>query len=160
YNAGMMGRRAQAVQDGLYLPLPIGDREQQNRLAAKETLPPGLAVRVAFPQGLLCPRPCDGALEDPPEADTEGQPQPQDGVRTGEHQILNAMVVANADPSLGAGVQGGLHINTKLLGGIRLPVGQPEESVQVYNRQTEALSQGAAEGRFAGAYGAPDGDAW
>src|SRR5262245_54544845 len=69
------------------------------------------------------------------------------------------MVVANADPAPRAGVQGGLHINAKLLGGIRLPVGQPVESVQVYNRQTEALSQGAAQGRLAGAYGAPNGDA-
>jgi len=109
-----MGRRAQAVQGGLHLLLPNGDREQQNRLAAEKTPPPGLPVRVAFPQGLLGPRPCDGALQEPPEANTEGQAQPQDSVCLGEHQILDMAVVTDADPALGAGLQRCLHVSAEL----------------------------------------------
>src|SRR5262249_19643450 len=49
YDGGMMGRRAQDTQGGLHVYLPTGDRIQKNRVAAKEALPPGLLVRVAFP---------------------------------------------------------------------------------------------------------------
>src|SRR5262249_749308 len=73
YDGGMMGCRAQGAQGGLHMQLATGDRKQQNRVAAQEAQTPGLPVRVAFPQGLLGPRPRDGALEEPQEGNTEGQ---------------------------------------------------------------------------------------
>ena len=57
-----MGRRAQDTQGGLHVYLPTGDLIQKNRVAAKEAQTPGLPVRVAFPQEVLCPRPCEGRL--------------------------------------------------------------------------------------------------
>src|SRR5919198_5552385 len=100
----MVGRRAQDAQGVLHVQLPTGDGVQKNRLVAEETLTPGLLVRVAFPQGLLRPRPSDRALQEPPEGDTERQPQPQDSVGLGEYQVLDMAVVADTDPALGAGI--------------------------------------------------------
>ena len=110
-----MGRRAQDAQGVLHVHLATGDGVQQNRVAAQEALTPGLPVRIAFPQGLLGPRPSDGALQEPPEGDTEGEPQPQNRVRPGEYQVLDMAVVADADPALGAGLQRRLHVNPELL---------------------------------------------
>ena len=135
----MVGRRTQAAQSGLHVRFTTGDRVQQNGVAAAEALTPGFPVRVACPQGLLCPRPSHGALAEPPEGDTEGQPQPQDGVCLGEHQILYVAVVADADPAPGAGVQRRFHVGAELVQGLRLPVGQPVDSVQLHNGQTESL---------------------
>ncbi len=159
YDGGMLGRRAQDAQGGLYVHFPTGDRVQQNGVAAEETLPPGLLVRIAFPQGLLRPRPSDSTFEESPEGHPEGQPQPQDGVRLGEHQIMNVSVVTDADPALGAGIQRRLHVGAELVQGFYLPVGQPVDSIQLHNRQAESLPQGVAQGRLAGACGTPNGDA-
>src|SRR5262249_60495857 len=112
-----------------------------------------LLVRVAFPQGLLGPRPRDSALAEPPEGDTEGQPQPQDGVCLGEYQVLDMAVVADADTALGAGLQRRLHIGAELLQRLPLPVREPIDSVQLHNRQAESLSQGMAQRK-------PSVDAW
>jgi hypothetical protein len=57
-----MGRRTQAVQGGLHVQLATGKRIQKNGLAAEAALTPRLLVRVAFPQEVLCPRPCEGRL--------------------------------------------------------------------------------------------------
>jgi len=154
-----VGCRPQAAQGGLHVHFATGDRIQQNGVAAAEALPPGFPVRVACLQGLLRPRPRHGALAEPPEGDTEGQPQPQNGVCLGEHQILYVAVVADADPAPGAGVQRRFHVGAELAQELRLPVGQPVDSVQLHNGQTESLPQGVAQGGLAGACGAPDGDA-
>ena len=81
-----MGCRAQDAQGILHVHLSTGDRVQKNSVAAEEALTPGLPIRITFPQGLLHPRPRDGTFEEPPEGNTEGQPQPQDGVCLGEHK--------------------------------------------------------------------------
>src|SRR5262249_37085755 len=73
-DGGMMVHRTQDAQGGLHVQLATGDGVQKNRVTAKEAQTPGLPVWVAFPQGLLGPRPHDGALAEPPEGNTEGQP--------------------------------------------------------------------------------------
>jgi len=154
-----MGRRTQAAQGGLDVQLATSDGVQKNRVAAKEAQTPGLPVRVAFPQGLLGPRPRDSALAEPPEGDTEGQLQPQDSVCLRQYQILDMTVVADADPTLRAGFQRRPHIGAELLQRLHLPVGEPVDSVQLYNRQAESLSQSMAQGCLAGACGTPNRDA-
>jgi len=109
----MVGRRIQDAQSVLYMHFSIGDGIQKNRLAAEETLMPGLPVWIAFPQGLLRPCPRDSALAEPPEGDTEGQAQPQDSVCLREYQVLDMAVVADADPALGAGIERRLHIGAE-----------------------------------------------
>ena len=113
YDRGMMGCRAQDAEGVLHMHLATGDSVQKNGVAAEETLMPGLPVWIAFPQGLLRPRPHDSALQESPEGDTEGQSQPQDSVCLGEDQVLDLAIVANADPALGAGIQRCPHIGAE-----------------------------------------------